>query len=344
MKQTKLDNAFWREYGYHHGQVVLKNQPDVFAIESTNYCNIKCIMCPRGEPDLMTRSLGHMDNALFEKILNGTTYFSNPCWFHWFGEPLMNPRLFEQIAVAKRKVPNLGISTNATLLNARNAQRVLDSGLDTLLVALDGATKEVYEQVRKGPFPFEEVRDNVERFLAMKQRRAKPHTILSIIVMDKTAPDLERFREHWQARGADEVLFKGYVAWGGKDPLFTDLALPAQRARYASPRSHNCKFLWESVVITWDGRVVPCCFDYNATVVLGDLKKSSLAEIWNSPAYVELRRAELEGRNNNPLCANCADAPGHARDPHWGEDVLLSLMPLEKAALLALPLAEQIKF
>ena len=106
-----------------------------------------------------------------------------------------------------------------------------------------------------------------------------------------------------------------------------------QLARYQSPRVHNCKFLWESVVIAWDGRVVPCCFDYDAKMVLGDLKRSSLAEIWNSPAYVELRRAELEGRNCNPLCANCADAPGHARDPHWGEDTLLSLAPLPLAPL-----------
>src|SRR5580765_611584 len=133
-------------------------------------------MCPRGEPDIMSRSVGHMDSALFEKILDDAVYFSSPCWFHWFGEPLMNPRLFEQIAVAKRNVPNLGISTNATLLNAKNAQNILDSGLDTLLIALDGATKDVYEQVRKGPFSFEEVRENVERFLALKGGRTKPRT------------------------------------------------------------------------------------------------------------------------------------------------------------------------
>jgi len=194
-------------------------------------------------------------------------------------------------------------------------------------VALDGATKEVYEQVRKGPFSFEEVRDNVERFLTMKRGLSKPHTILSIIIMEKTAPELNRFRDFWQRRGADQVLFKDYANWGSQDQLFTDLALPEQRARYKSPRPHKCKFLWESVIISWDGRVVPCCFDYDTKVVLGDLKQSTLAEIWNGPAYVALRRAELEGRNNNPLCANCSEAPGHARDPHWGEDVLVSLSP-----------------
>ena len=61
-------NDFWREYGYHHGSTVLRNHPEVFAIESTNYCNLRCVMCPRGEPDIMERDLGNMSDELFQKI------------------------------------------------------------------------------------------------------------------------------------------------------------------------------------------------------------------------------------------------------------------------------------
>ena len=153
MELTQADNAYWSEYGYHRGETVVRNLPEVFAIESTNFCNIKCIMCPRGEPDIMTRDLGHMDTKLFQRILDESTYFTAPCWFHWFGEPLMNPRLFEQIALAKPKVPNLGVSTNATLLNEKNIDRILASDLDTLLIAVDGATKKTYERVRQGAVP-----------------------------------------------------------------------------------------------------------------------------------------------------------------------------------------------
>src|SRR5713101_1362821 len=141
-------NRFWRDYGYHHGKVKLRNLPEVFAIESTNYCNLRCVMCPRGEPDIMTRPLGHMSDALFRKVLDAADFFTEPCWFHWFGEPLMHPRLFEQIAYAKsRGVPNLGISTNATLLNAKRAEAVLQSPLDTIMIAIDGTRKEVYEKI-----------------------------------------------------------------------------------------------------------------------------------------------------------------------------------------------------
>jgi sulfatase maturation enzyme AslB (radical SAM superfamily) len=95
---SKSVNDFWRMYGYHHGQVRLRNHPAVFAIESTNHCNLRCVMCPRGEPDIMERSLGTMSDGLSQKILDDAKFFTDPCWFHWFGEPLMHPRLFEQIA------------------------------------------------------------------------------------------------------------------------------------------------------------------------------------------------------------------------------------------------------
>jgi radical SAM protein with 4Fe4S-binding SPASM domain len=323
MALSRADNAYWCDHGYHHGEVVLRNLPEVCAIESTNYCNIKCIMCPRGEPDVMTRALGHMDNALFRRILDQAAFFSEPCWFHWFGEPLLNPRLFDQIALAKQRIPNLGISTNATLLHARHADQILDSGLDTLLIAIDGATKEVYERTRKGPFAFEMVRDNILQFLARKRQRRqhRPRAILSIIVMDSTESDLEAFRTYWTAHGADEVLFKPFVNWAGQDTIWTQLAVRGQRAAFHSPRAHPCKLLWKSVVIAWDGRVVPCCYDYDARMALGDLKTQSLAEIWNGPAYMAVRRAELAGCNDSALCANCSQGPGHARDPNWGGPV-----------------------
>jgi radical SAM protein with 4Fe4S-binding SPASM domain len=192
---------------------------------------------------------------------------------------------------------------------------------------VDGATKEVYERVRKGPFPFERVRENVERFLDLKRARglAKPRTTLSIIVMTETAGDLDRFRAHWLAQGADQVIHKPFTTWADQDDRFVELALPEHRHQFRSPRPHPCKYLWQSVVIAWDGRVVPCCLDYDAKMPLGDLTTSTLAEIWNGPAYVALREAELAGRNDSALCGNCSQAPGHARDPNFGADQLLQL-------------------
>jgi radical SAM protein with 4Fe4S-binding SPASM domain len=298
----------------------LSHKPRIAAIEATNFCNIQCVMCPRGEPDLMKRRVGHIDAALLDKILAEAEFFESPCWLHWFGEPLMNPAIFELIAKAKTKVPNLGISTNATLLTPERAERLLDTELDTIIIALDGATPETYEKIRKSDrFSYESVRRNAEYFIAARSRRGQrtPHIILSIIEMKENAGETEAFVRLWRELGADEVSVKAMTRWGDQDDTFKDLATEQRRSVLAQPRNHPCTNFWTSMTITWDGRVVPCCYDYDAKMTLGDLKTQTLEEIWNGEAYVNARTAEREGRNFSELCKNCTDAPGAPRPPDF---------------------------
>jgi len=319
----RRDNLEWRKYEYNRGLTKLKSLPDVFAIESTNYCNIKCVMCPRGEPDIMERALGHMADDVFKKVIDGWEFFSEPCWFHLFGEPLMHPRLFEQIEYAKAAgISNLGISSNATLLTQKKAEQILDSRLDTMLLCIDGNDKETYEQIRKSAaFTYEEVCENVRNFLTLKKRmgKTKPRTIVQIIVMEQTKTQLAPFKEMWEAAGADEVAFKQYTTWGSQDERFGLLAPSEQQGALGAVRKHACFFMWQSVVVHWDGRVVPCCYDFDGAMVVGDLKEQSLAEIWNGLRYQTLRGMELDGANTTPLCVACTDAPGIQRDPNWPE-------------------------
>lgn len=310
-------NQALAETAYDRGDSIVANKPAIFAIESTNHCNIKCIMCPRGEPDVMKREVGHMSLPTLDVILSQAEFFTEVCWLHWFGEPLMNPNIFEYIASAKSKIPNVGISTNATLLRPEAQREILNSELDTIMIAIDGDSKEVYEAVRKSArFKYEDVKNNAEAFLALRKAmgRSKPRVILSTIVMDKTEGELESYREHWQQLGADMVLFKPYANWGGQyAEVFDGLQVEQLRAKLKDQRPNPCKFLWESCVVSWDGKVVPCCYDYDAQMIMGDLKTQTLDEIWNGEAYVALRRAELDGCNNSVLCANCSQAPGRER-------------------------------
>jgi radical SAM protein with 4Fe4S-binding SPASM domain len=312
-------NRVWRLYEYEARRTVLRSLPDVFAIESTNYCNIRCVMCPRGEPDVMDRALGNMSDDVFHQIVDGWNLFSEPCWFHWFGEPLMHPRLFEQIAYAKSAgVANLGISSNATLLTEKNRERILDSELDTLMLCIDGADAVTYERIRKSTtFTYDAVCENVRAFLELRRRRGRstPHTILQIIAMEETRDQLDAFKAQWSASGADEILFKTYTAWGNQgDTDFASLSPHEQIAQLRAVRKHPCWNMWSSVVIAWDGTVVPCCYDYNAVMPMGNVRTQSLAEIWNGEAYRSLRAAELAGTNANSLCRNCSEAPGYVTD------------------------------
>src|SRR5262249_37152825 len=127
MPRSIAENRFLSELAYNRGDVVLRNMPEGLGIESKNHCNIKIILCPRGEPDLMSRPVGHMPTSLLRRVIDQVEFFTEPSWLHWFGEPLMNPHLFEQIEIAKTKIPNLGISTNATLLRPRAQKSILES-------------------------------------------------------------------------------------------------------------------------------------------------------------------------------------------------------------------------
>lgn len=320
---TKEQNEAIRLWEYHTGATTLRSRPDIISIESTNHCNLKCVMCPRGEPDIMRRHLGSMSTEVFRKIVQGWEYWGDPMWFHMFGEPLMHPELFEQIAIAKEAgVPNLAISTNATLLTARNASKILSSGLDKIILCIDGNNKETYEAIRKSTeFSYEEVCANVGRFLEMRptwvEHGHEIHATVQIVVMEETKDQLDAFREKWEALGADEVVFKEYCSWGGQDGQFAPLAPLKRQAELKTLRPHPCMYLWQGVTVMWDGRVVPCCYDYDAKMVMGDLRHETLDEIWNGAQYVELRANERAGKNDSALCGNCSEAPYQVIDPHY---------------------------
>lgn len=314
-----------RDFAYHHGRTTVWGAPMVFAIELTNHCNLKCIMCPRGEPDVMERPVGHMSAELFTRILDQTAVYDEPCWLHLFGEPLINPSFFERVQVAhERGMPRIGVSTNATLLNEENARKLIASPIDTVIVAIDGTDADVYERVRKSSvYTFDQVKGNAVRLLELR-KRAKgrtPKFILSIIRMKETAAQLQEFTRFWKALGADDVHHKSFTTWGNQNSEFMTLACDDDRKLIApsepGERTFACKAAWESVVILWDGRVVPCCWDYDGKMTMGDLNRQTLAEVWNGAAYREFRRLELEGKNTSDLCRNCRQAPGHARSNLW---------------------------
>lgn len=140
--------------------------PSHFVVESTNKRNLSCPMCSRS----MSPSFGHMGFELFRKIVDENRDAIELLLPFGAGEPLMNPRIFDMIAYCKRAGIKTELSTNATLLNREMSLKLLDSGLDYLILAFDGATPEVYEKYRKGA-KFEKVRQNILEFLRLKLER-----------------------------------------------------------------------------------------------------------------------------------------------------------------------------
>ncbi len=273
--------------------------PLSLAIESTAKCNLFCPMCPRENIYFPPRD---MELPLFRKIIDEAKDFLEFAVPYGVGEPLLNPEIYDMIAYCRQSNVPCGISTNATILNEDSSRKLIEAGLDYIIFAFDGATKESFETYRKGA-SFEKVRNNILAFLRVKkQLRSKIFCIVQMVALKdnrKEIPDLIRM---WRVEGIDEVRIK-------KDEVHNEgSAIPGDNID-RPPLKHPCYLLWRGpMYIHYDGTVFPCCYIYPQAPV-GDLRKNSLGEIWNSDPMVRLREAHLSrDLKGYTACQNCPAA------------------------------------
>jgi MoaA/NifB/PqqE/SkfB family radical SAM enzyme len=276
--------------------------PDRVYIESTNHCNLKCIMCPTGL-GVIARPKGYMDMALYRRIVDEIGPLVGSAVLHSWGEPLMHPHLFEMIRLGKRAGMRMETSTNITLLNEERARAVLDAGLDVLYLAMDGATKETYERVRVNAKWDKSLR-NIERFLELKARAgARTRVVMQIIAMNETRAEIDAFVRRWDRPEVDVVNVKHLDTWGDQVDAITGHkvereALPMRRV--------PCPNLWYHGYIFWDGTLTSCERDYDQKTPLGNVRDGVL-RAWNGPVMAALRRHHVEGNFEAPACQKCVE-------------------------------------
>lgn len=273
--------------------------PRIVQTENINICNSKCVMCPY---TLMTRKKGVMSEKLFKKVIDEciTHREFRELWLYMYGEPLLDNTIFDRIAYAKKKgVQTVFLSTNASVLDAKKAKKLVESGLDSMVVSLDGAKKATYESLRVG-LKFEDVKANIRRLIEIKRAMGKrtPKITLQIINMPDTKKDINPFIKEWKNL-ADRIAVvpchdyagqkKGKAIWkAGKEAR-----LP-------------CDYLWDNCTVLNDGKVTFCCMDYDAKLVIGDAAKDKLGTIWNSGKMQAIRKVHISGNFLKiPLCASC---------------------------------------
>jgi radical SAM protein with 4Fe4S-binding SPASM domain len=278
--------------------------PPVVGIEPTNNCNLDCVFCPRQE---MTRQVGDMNTELFERIVDDLRGRVEFIWLQDYGEPFLNRNIFQMIRAARARGLRTGVSTNATVMTDRVISGILDSGLDYIIFAFDGATRETYEKVRLGA-NFDQVTRNIRRFLERKNETKAPiYVCVQCICMQQTRAEIRRFIRAWRVRGVNgvrirQLTYSGNDEGGGKHGSNGD-----GRGRFRNdPGRRPCYWLWSNPHIKQDGTVVPCCQDVNGVLAIGNVREQSLGEIWNGEKMQRLRRLHLEGRQAEiPLCRGC---------------------------------------
>lgn len=273
--------------------------PLTLAIESTAKCNLFCPMCPRENVYFPPKD---MELSLFKKIIDEGKDFLEFAVPYGVGEPLLNPEIYEMISYCRQLGIPSGISTNATTLTREAGRNLIRSGLDYIILAFDGATKTTFEKYRKGA-EFEKVRDNILTFLEIKKEmKSKIFCILQMVRLDENRKEIPDLIRMWRVEGIDEIRIK-------KDEVHNEgSAIPGDH-NGRPPMKHPCYLLWRGpMYIHYDGTVFPCCYIYPEEP-LGNLRKSTLREIWNSEKMVRLREAHIRADlSEYKACQNCPAA------------------------------------
>jgi len=283
--------------------------PVTLSVELTNNCNLNCPECLSGS-GLMSRERGFMDTALFQKILDETGPYLLNLNLYLQGEPMMHPRFFFFL---KRSVDlHTTVATNGHFLTTENAEKLSVSGLNRLIVSLDGMDRTSYSSYRKnGNFDLvmEGTRNVAE---AIKRNSSSLKLIIQFLVHKKNEHQIVNVKSFAREINASlklksmQIISKeAHNEWLPSNEKFRRYELNKNRYVIKNPFPDRCARLWFNPVITWDGKVLPCCFDKDAEYIMGDLNEHSFGDIWHSSNYRVFRKKVLSDRKNVEICRNC---------------------------------------
>ena len=310
--------------------------PVAAGFEPCNTCNLHCPECPAGRREL-TREKGFMDSGLFSRSMDELLPELSRIMLYFQGEPFLNRHFFDFIRKARAGRIHVTTSTNGHFLDETTVREIVTSGLNRVIISLDGPDQERYEVYRKGG-DFARVTRGI-RLLVAEKRRLRSHMpviILQCLVLRSNENLLDEMRQLARDLGVYRLEFKSAqfydfeqgnelmpedrrfsryerIESADKDPQSEDRNSKSEvkngggrQYKIRNPLRNACFRMWSSCEITWDGKVVPCCFDKDAEHVMGDLTKQSFREIWRSERYRQFRKQILTNRKGVEMCRNCS--------------------------------------
>ena len=290
--------------------------PMTISIEPTTACNLRCPECPSGLR-AFSRPVGNLKQDFFRKTIDELHKQLIYLIFYFQGEPYINPGFLDMVKYAKDKGIYTITSTNGHFLNNANAKKTIESGLDRMIISVDGTTQETYENYRKEG-NLESVLQGARNIVKWKKEMnsTTPHTIFQFLVVKPNEHQIDEIYKIAEEIGIDEVKLKTaqvYEYEQGNDLIPTIEKYSRYKKNINGTYSvknkllNHCWKLWHACVITWDGLVVPCCFDKDAQHRLGDMKDKPFKEIWQGEDYDKFRKQLLKGRDQIDICKNCTE-------------------------------------
>lgn len=316
----RLYNLALLQLSYFISTITKKNfhvgMPFSLSIEPTTACNLGCPECPSGLKQF-TRSTGKLDLELHKKMLSDvkkSVFYIN---YYFQGEPFLHPQFLNLIEEAKKNKIYTATSTNAHFIDTQKAEEIVKSGLDRLIISIDGLSQKTYEAYRVNG-KLSKVLEGTKHLVEAKKKLKSntPHLIFQFLVVKANEHEAPNVFGLGKELGINEVRIKTAQFYNYKNgnPLMPE---NLEYSRYKKSSSgefvlkqktgNKCWRMWSSSVITWDGKIVPCCFDKDAQHQIGDISKTPFSQIWKNKSYSTFRQSILTKRNQIEICKNCSE-------------------------------------
>jgi radical SAM protein with 4Fe4S-binding SPASM domain len=291
------------------GRPVTKGMPMAINAELTNHCNLRCPECSSGS-GLMTRQKGFMSDTLFDKLISELEPYLYNINLYFQGEPMLHPGFFHFL----KRCKNLRtvVSTNGHFLTEENTDKLASSGLKELMISLDGMDQPVYSSYRVNG-DFKAVADGIINVSESVKRHSSPMKVVIQFLVNKNNEHqigearkfAHKVKAEFKLKSMQIINKDGFVKWLPKENRFSRYDNKCNTYTLKNSYPDRCARLWFNPVISWDGSVLPCCFDKDADHVMGDFNEDSFREIWTGPKYRTFRKSVLSGRRMNDICRNC---------------------------------------
>ncbi|HAN19237.1 MAG: hypothetical protein A2X13_09450 [Bacteroidetes bacterium GWC2_33_15] len=310
---VKLITSYWISVVFK--RVFVWGYPYAISIEPSNICNLSCSECPAGNKSLSRKS-GLLDYQLFKKIIDQTRKYAIYLNLYLQGEPFLNPLLFKMIKYADENNIYTSTSTNGHFIDNESAKKIINSGLKKIIVSVDGTMQETY-QIYRQRGNLNQVLSGIRLLAELKKefKSKTPEIEIQFIVFKHNQHQVNEIQQIGKDVGANTVVLKSAQIL---NPNINFKLIPSIQkfARYRKKNTgykiksnlrNRCFRLWQTLVITLEGIVIPCCFDKNADYKSGDIKDLTLPAIWKSKNFNTFRKKVLASRKKVSICCNCTN-------------------------------------
>jgi radical SAM protein with 4Fe4S-binding SPASM domain len=298
------------------GQPAIYGLPISIAIEPTTHCNLRCPQCPSGLRSF-TRPTGMIDKTTFQKIIDELSGTLSYLTFYFQGEPYLHPEFLNMVAHAEKNGIYTATSTNAHYLDKKKAEETVKAGLSRLIISVDGLDQKSYEKYRIGG-SLEKVKNGISNLVQAKKKLKSntPYIIIQYLVMKHNEQDSKKVKAFAAELGANEAKLKTVQIYDYENgsELMPEMATNTRyyqgedgRYRIKNKFYNHCWKMWHSSVITWNGGVVPCCFDKDAKHVFGNVTDTPFSKIWTNNIYYNFRNMLFNSRKSIDICQNCTE-------------------------------------